>query len=179
MSLPATETTQLDFWTFVEHAVAALRSDAVSENPWASEVLLALNRASDLITYDLESSIHRPRGFSWSAFRLLFVLWLGGNMESRKAARVANMSRATVSNVSGSLEERGYLLREVSAEDRRSLDLRLTPAGLELIRSLYTEQNRRETQWASSLTAEERSTLTRLLTKLIGGRDQMGARIRE
>src|SRR5690348_2768644 len=59
----------LDFWSFVASATRTLADEHGFGQQRATEVLLTLNRASDLVTYDLEASVHRPRGRSWSAFR--------------------------------------------------------------------------------------------------------------
>lgn len=72
----------LDYWSFVELAQERLNSKFGGEHHRsATEVLLTLNRASDIVTYDLEAAVHRPRGRSWSAYRLMFVIWLAGPIE--------------------------------------------------------------------------------------------------
>src|SRR3546814_9763194 len=61
-------------------------------------------RTDTLFPYTtLFRSIHRPRGWSWSSFRLLFVTWLAGPIEPKAAAKLTGMSRAAVSNLSKSL----------------------------------------------------------------------------
>lgn len=65
----------LDYWSFVELAQERLNSKFGGEHHRsATEVLLTLNRASDIVTYDLEAAVHRPRGRSWSAYRLMFEI---------------------------------------------------------------------------------------------------------
>lgn len=52
----------LDYWSFVELANRRLSSRYGDYHEQATEVLLTLNRASDIVTYDLEAAVHRPRG---------------------------------------------------------------------------------------------------------------------
>ena len=44
----------------------------------AMTMVLLLHRVANTVVYDLESTVHRPAGWSWSAFRLLFALWVAG-----------------------------------------------------------------------------------------------------
>ena len=110
---------ELDFWSFVALANRRLAEDYGFKHPLATEALLTLNRASDLVTYDLEAAVHRPRGRSWSAFRLLFVVWLAGPLESKSAARLTGMSRAAVSNLTKVLVADGLLHRTPDERDGR------------------------------------------------------------
>ena len=107
----------LNFWSFIELANKRLATEHGFRDQLATEVLLTLNRASNVVTYDLESSIHRPRGWSWSSFRLLFVTWLAGPIEPKAAAELTGMSRAAVSNLSKSLLADGLIDRRPTEND--------------------------------------------------------------
>jgi MarR family transcriptional repressor of emrRAB len=168
----------LDYWSFVELAKERLDHEFDDNDARATRVILTLNRAASLVTYDLESSIHRPRGGSWSAFRMMFVIWLAGPMEPNVVANLAGMSRAAVSNLAKTLVARGLLRKDAAAVDGRAVTLTLTDAGLAEIRDIFREQNRRETSWASVLTDIEQDLLVMLLEKLMSQRDQVGARAR-
>lgn len=156
-----------EFWDFVEAASSTLSASGHSTDPSATRLLLTLNRASAVVTYDLEASIHRPRGRSWAAFRLMFVLWLAGPLESKRVAELTGQSRAATSNLTAPLVAAGVISRAADPQDRRSVRLALTEAGRTEIVELFAEHHRREQQWAQALSAEERATLTRLLEKLI------------
>ncbi|HVV08500.1 MarR family winged helix-turn-helix transcriptional regulator [Amycolatopsis sp.] len=170
------ERAELDFWSFVELANSRLAGEFGFRHQLATEVLLTLNRASNIVTYDLEASVHRPRGRSWSAFRLLFVTWLAGPMEAKKAAELTGMSRAAVSNLSKSLVADGLLDRAPGAHDGRSVLLSLTEAGRAEMVETFREQNEREYEWTSVLTEAEQRILVMLLDKLITNRDQFDVR---
>jgi DNA-binding MarR family transcriptional regulator len=160
----------LDFWSFVALANRRLSEEYGFRHQLATEVLLTLNRASDLVTYDLEAAVHRPRGRSWSAFRLMFVVWLAGPLEPKTAARLTGMSRAAVSNLAKMLVADGLLDRTPDERDGRSVQLSLTESGhIEMV-SVFREHNEREFGWASVLTEAEQRILVMLLDKLITGR---------
>ncbi|MEU6644116.1 MarR family transcriptional regulator [Saccharomonospora sp. NPDC046836] len=159
----------LDFWSFIALANRRLAGEYGFRHQLATQVLLTLNRASDLVTYDLEAAVHRPRGRSWSAFRLMFVVWLAGPLEPSGAARLTGMSRAAVSNLTKTLVADGLLDRTPGERDGRSVRLSLTPAGHEEMVAVFSEHNEREFRWAGALTEEEQRILVMLLDKLITG----------
>lgn len=165
-----------DLWTFAERAAGYFQSTGDFTDPRATRLLLTLNRASEVITYDLESSVHRPQGRSWAAFRIMFVTWVAGPLESKKAAELTGMSRAAVSNLTNPLVEAGVLARTRDDQDKRSVRLSLTQVGRDAIEQLFAEHNRREHQWAQVLTDEEQDTLVALLNKLVDGGRAFGAR---
>jgi len=162
--------TELDFWSFVALANRRLAEEYGFRHQLATEVLLTLNRASDLVTYDLEAAVHRPRGRSWSAFRLLFVVWLAGPLEPKSAARLTGMSRAAVSNLVKVLVADGLLDRTPDEHDGRSVRLSLTEAGHDEMVSVFQEHNEREFGWTDALTETEQRILVMLLGKLITSR---------
>jgi DNA-binding MarR family transcriptional regulator len=167
---------ELDFWSFVALANRRLANEYGFRHQLATEVLLTLNRTSNIVTYDLEASVHRPRGRSWSAFRLLFVTWLAGPLEPKRAAVLTGMSRAAVSNLTKALLAEGLLARTPDARDGRSVRLSLTKSGHREMVEVFREQNEREYEWTSVLTDDEQRTLVRLLDKLITNRDQFDVR---
>ena len=166
---PAAEpaASELDFVSFVRHAVTELSRRIPSADSAATELILTLNRAAMYITYDLESAVHRPRGWRWSGFRVLFVLWLVGDMDPTSAARITGMSRAAVSSVAKTLAAEGLIERKRHDIDGRSIVIGLTAVGLSRLEEGFAEHNRREQYWASGLTSTEQRTLISLLRKLI------------
>lgn len=166
----------IDYWSFVELAQERLNSKFGEHHRSATEVLLTLNRASDIVTYDLEAAVHRPRGRSWSAYRLMFVIWLAGPIEPNVAARLTGMSRAAVSNLAKPLVEAGVLTRTPAEHDARSVQLSLTESGENEIVETFRAQNEREAAWTDVLTDAEQQILVMLLNKLITDRSQFDIR---
>ncbi|MGC0362354.1 MarR family transcriptional repressor of emrRAB [Rhodococcus sp. 27YEA15] len=163
---------ELNFWSFIDLANNRLAEEVGVHHKLATELLLTLNRASNIVTYDLESSVHRPRGWSWSSFRLLFVTWLAGPIEPKAAAELTGMSRAAVSNLSKTLINDGLIDSRPSKKDGRSIQLFLTDAGRRAMVDTFGEQNERELAWADVLTEAEQRILLLLLNKLITNRSQ-------
>lgn len=159
----------LDFLTFVEFAVAKATAELAEIEPVSMRLVLALHRVTDSLVYDLESTVHRPSGWSWAGFRVLFVLWLAGPSDSKTVAKLSGMSRSAVSALVKTLERDGLVTRTQSPADRRSVEVRLTAAGHDAIVSTYTRHNRREQDWTDSLTKPEQLVLIGLLEKIALG----------
>ncbi|MCO1653814.1 MarR family winged helix-turn-helix transcriptional regulator [Pseudonocardia humida] len=132
----------------------------------AMAMVLLLHRVASTVVYDLESTVHRPAGWSWSAFRLLFALWVFGPQEGSRAAGLTGMSRAAVSSLAKTLAAAGLVHRAPDANDRRSVVFSLTGSGAARVEEAFRAHNRRESRWAELLTEDEVRTLNTVLGKL-------------
>ncbi len=132
----------------------------------AMQLVLLLHRVTNVVIYDLESIVHRPAGWSWSAFRALFTLWISGPLEPSKLATESGMSRQAVSALAKTLTSDGLIERTTVEGDGRSIVLSLTEHGKRRLDKAFREHNVRESEWVSALSATEQRTLTALLTKL-------------
>ncbi|GAA2026775.1 MarR family transcriptional regulator [Agromyces tropicus] len=132
----------------------------------AMSIVLWLHRVANVITYDLESSVHRPRGLSWPAFRLMFTIWVSGTMESKAAASQSGMSRAAVSSLTNTLDNLGLVTRTADPSDKRKILLDLTDAGRVTLEAALRENNVQESKWTAGLAPDEATELVRLLRKL-------------
>lgn len=75
--MPAEPATRdLDYLTFVDYAIAKTTAELPAVDATAMRLGLTLHRLTSALVYDWESTVHRPRGWSWGGFRVLFVLWL-------------------------------------------------------------------------------------------------------
>lgn len=165
---------ELDYWSFVELARTRLGERFAPELLQANQAILSLNRAAGAITYDLESTIHRPRLGSWAAYTLLFVLWNAGPLPSHRLAELSNMSRAAVSNMTKTLLHKGLIEKRPHSRDGRAIVLHLTESGTEAIEETLGEEIGREQEWMSTLTDIEQQLLIQLLHKLVGNRGEDG-----
>jgi DNA-binding MarR family transcriptional regulator len=156
----------LDFWTFVDAAVERAQDKLPGIEPEAMRLILTLYRVTNMVIYDMESVVHRPRGWSYPGFRLLFTLWIAGPMEAKRAAELSGMSRQAVSALVGTLDRDGLVSKVPDEKDRRAVRLSLTAKGEATIGEAFVTHNERESLWAETLSAEERETLVRLLGKL-------------
>lgn len=81
-------------------------------------------------------------------------------------SRYSNVSRNTISALLRGLEEQGLVTREVDADDRRRFHIRLTPLGREVAMERAPRFVAHTESLFADLTADERETLLRLLTKV-------------
>jgi DNA-binding MarR family transcriptional regulator len=107
-------------------------------------------------------------------FGALNVLHRLGEASQRELCDALDLDRSTVAGLVARLEARGLVARVRAAADRRRNVVRLTDAGLDLLRSLVPAAARVDDVLTSALTAQERETLQRLLTKILG--DDQGLR---
>lgn len=156
----------LDFLTFAEAALDTTVERLPETDPRAMRLILLLYRLTNAVVYDLESTVHRPAGWSWSAFRLTFTLWVAGPLESRQAAVLSGMSRAAVSSLTNTLTASGVLERSPDPRDGRGVLLSLTEHGRDALESTFRVHNEREAEWAALLSPEELDTLNTVLGKL-------------
>lgn len=170
------ETGELDYWSFVTLAKQRVGERLNIADVDSSHLALSLNRASGIITHVTESEVHRPLKLNWSAFRMLFVLWVVGEIEQSKLTLLTNSSKATVSNVSNGLLKQELIVRTPSEKDRRTFLLKLTPQGEQTVTEAYSQQNEILLQWSSVLDDDERQILMNLLEKLMKRRDIFGYR---
>jgi len=167
---------ELDFWSFVDLAVARAGATGDAVEPDAMRLVIGLHRVASMLVYDLESSVHRPSGWSWAGFRLLFALWVAGPQDAGTAAHLSGMSRPAVSALVRTLERDGLLARTSGQRDRRVVLLTLTEAGRDALVEAFHAHHERERLWASALSGAEQRELSRLLGKLSAGVE--GRRIR-
>ncbi|KLL95934.1 MarR family transcriptional regulator [Rhodococcus sp. IITR03] len=176
---PFSRRDELDFLASVEVAVGAIAQRKPDADPKAARMVLQLTRVADVVAYDIESRVHRPHGWSWSGFRVLFALWVAGPLESRQVTRMTGMSRAGVSALVKTLERDGLLVRTRAATDRRTIELALTQHGEHLVDQVLDEHHEREKLWADALTPNEQVQLAGLLDKLSRAATDLGANTRE
>jgi DNA-binding MarR family transcriptional regulator len=151
---------------FVDRAVDDTADRLQGVDREAMQLVLLLHRVTNAVVYDLESTVHRPAGWSWSAFRAAFTLWISGPLEPSRLAEQSGMSRQAVSALAKTLEAEGFVQRRTAEHDARSVLLSLTPLGAERLEQLFVHHNQREAEWAGVLDPDERRTLSHLLAKL-------------
>jgi DNA-binding MarR family transcriptional regulator len=132
----------------------------------AFAVAFSVIRAAERLTYELETA-HRPMGWTWPGFRVLFWIWLLGPLEPRQIATIASSSRASISSALNTLERNGFVVRSRGSTDRRLVTVELTEKGAERMAEAFAAANRREREVTAGLSAEERRTLAELLRRLL------------
>jgi DNA-binding MarR family transcriptional regulator len=82
-------------------------------------------------------------------------------------ASAIGMTRGAVSKLIDRLCEKRLVTRDQAANDRRYLDVRLTPAGRALVPKLAALADQNDAEFFSSLTPDERRRLEATLRKLV------------
>jgi MarR family transcriptional regulator, organic hydroperoxide resistance regulator len=111
----------------------------------------------------LERTVLADVGLSFTAFTVMWVLWIWGEMESRDLAIDAGITKGTLTGVVGTLERRGLVARRRDAADGRLVRVASTPSGDTLMAGLFARFNEGETRIVSGLGADESRQLATLL----------------
>jgi len=130
-------------------------------------VTFNLMRMATRMSQSLEADVHGPAGWSMAGFRVMFVVWVAGELAPNEIARLSGLSRAAVSSVLNTLERDGLAERSRESDDRRVVTVRLTTVGRKRLTKAYLEQNRREGELLSGLSRRELEQLNTLLRRMI------------
>ncbi|GAA2209524.1 MarR family transcriptional regulator [Nonomuraea monospora] len=161
----------LEYAAYARERLAAMPAPA---DPEAFALAYHLLQLAYLLVTDLETRIHRPRGWTLPGFRLMFKLWLLGPTQPVRLAEISAMSRSAVTNAVNTLERAGLVERGPVPGDGRAVVVALTGAGEEAVREAFAEQARREGEWFAPLGEAEREQLTGLLIRILRERPAMG-----
>lgn len=126
-----------------------------------------LFRLSARLIGDLEQEVYRPAGLSAAGFRVLFTVWVFGELEPRRIADLSGVSRAAVSSVLNTLERDGFAERTRELADRRLVTVRLTDRGERRLIETYRRQNRREQEVFAALPAEQLHHFSHIMRVLL------------
>ncbi|WP_237103774.1 MarR family winged helix-turn-helix transcriptional regulator [Nonomuraea sp. MG754425] len=157
----------LEYGAYARDRLAAMPPPA---DPEAFSLAYHLLQLAYLLVTDLETRIHRPRGWTLPGFRLMFKLWLLGPTQPVRLAEISAMSRSAVTNAVNTLERGGLVERLPVPGDGRAVVVALTEAGQEAVRAAFAEQALREEEWFAPLGEGEREYLTALLTRILRAR---------
>lgn len=160
----------LDAGEFERVAVEAVSAAAPDADLDALRASFDLIRASTRLVQRLEAEVHRDAGWSMAGFRVMFCVWVGGELEPRDIARLSGLSRAAVSSVLNTLERDGLVERFRESDDRRLVTVRLTRDGADRLVAAYRRQNEVEQDFFGGLSAADRRRLARDLAGLLDAR---------
>jgi MarR family 2-MHQ and catechol resistance regulon transcriptional repressor len=138
----------------------------VVDDPLAHRALDGLLRAEAAVRRRLSADLERE-GLSAAGFSVLVVLvTAGGELELRTLRRRLGSSKASATEVTGTLEHRGLVRRERPPHDRRTVLVGITGLGQELVDRLFPEHASRVALTFSALDDDEKRTLAELCRKL-------------
>lgn len=138
----------------------------------AMAVASNLFRAANAVRNHLERTVLQPHDLTWTAFVVLWVVWIWERVETRIIADEVGVSKATLSGVLATLERRELLTRSRSATDGRLVIVELTPAGRRLMKRLFPSFNQQEQLVVSAIDRDQlpaAAEMLRLLTQAASG----------
>jgi DNA-binding MarR family transcriptional regulator len=115
----------------------------------------------------LERTVLADAGLSFTAFTVMWVLWVWGEMESRELAIDAGVTKGTLTGVVSTLERRGLVSRRRDAFDGRLVQVSATSAGEALMAGLFARFNDGERRIVAGLDDDESKQLAHLLRKVL------------
>ncbi|MEV2275307.1 MarR family transcriptional regulator [Nocardiopsis sp. NPDC049922] len=124
-------------------------------------------RAASAVRQHLENTVLRDSDLTWTAFVVLWVVWVWGESETRTVAEEAGISKGTLTGVARTLEARGLLRRSKHPTDGRLVLLTLTERGEELMGRVFPAFNEEEAFVTARLGDEECGTLADLLRRVV------------
>jgi DNA-binding MarR family transcriptional regulator len=142
-----------------ERNVAA-RLDELPLDYEAMAAISNLFRAANAARNHLERSVLADEDLTWTAFVVLWVVWIWEPIETRDIAAEAGVSKATLSGVLTTLEARGLVRRKRSTTDGRLVLVNLTARGRKLMPRLFSAFNVEERHLVQSIPVRGRQAMT-------------------
>lgn len=134
-------------------------------------VVTNLYRAAQGLRNKMEREVLAKHGLSWTSFSILYDLWIWDSVETKKLALSAGVSKATISNITNTLERKELCYRKVDNRDRRITCVVLTDKGRKVMEELYPRFHEGEVEVVSSLSIEEQKVISSLLRRVIREND--------
>lgn len=119
----------------------------------------------------MEREVLSQYGLSWTAFSMLYDLWIWESIETKKLAQSAGVSKATISNITKTLEHKELCFRKSDIRDKRMTYVVLTDKGKQVMEELYPQFHKGEIEIVSGLSVEEQKSMETLLRRLIREND--------
>jgi DNA-binding MarR family transcriptional regulator len=124
-------------------------------------------RAANAVRNHLERRVLAAHGLTWTAWVVMWVIWIWGEIESRHVAAEAGISKATLTGVQKTLVAKGLVDRKVHPDDARRTLLSLTDPGLLLMGEVLPAFNAEETRVTGDLDEDSVLSLARSLRTVV------------
>jgi MarR family transcriptional regulator, organic hydroperoxide resistance regulator len=149
-----------------EQAVAS-RLGALPLDFEAMAAISNIYRASTAIRNHLERSVLHENDLTWTAFVVLWVVWIWDGPQTRHVAEEVGISKGTLTGVLKTLETRGLVERHDHPDDGRLVLVRLTGKGEKLMTRLFPAFNAEEAFVARPLNSKQRTGLADSLRAIV------------
>lgn len=153
----------------------ALASETVPDLPVREVILLRLllmtgNAALEEVERNL-----KPYGMNDSDFRTLMMIYCapGGRASPGELCDAAQQGATNMTRIANVLVKLGFVTRAASVEDRRRVELSITPAGRKFARKVLPGLFPRVHGAFASLSATEKKTLAHLLRRVAANIDNL------
>jgi DNA-binding MarR family transcriptional regulator len=133
--------------------------------PLATETVMNVIRTADLL-FDGIGRLLRPLGVSTAGGLVLGLLRDHGSLSPTALGEKLIVTRATVTGLVDSLERRKLVERSPHPQDRRSLLIRITPIGLEVLSEVRRVVHDQERDWMRGFSDAELTTLIAALHRV-------------
>lgn len=150
----------------------------LESNRWdrhSVSVVWHMIRIAHLAEHTIEYEVHRPLGWTWAGFRVMYNTLVDGVSEPAKLAEILGVSRPTVTSVLNRLERDGLVSRAPSPVDGKRVEVRLTETGRQAVLTALPVQVATEERLLSVLAPEKRRQLSELLAELFSRLDEAGS----
>ena len=135
-------------------------------NPAATEAAMNLVRTADMLVKRIGDLV-QPFGLSpSSALALGILVDANSPLPPNQIASRLIISRATVTGLLDSLQQRGYVRRLPHSSDRRMLLIEPTESGRRVAHEFRVVVHRRQTEWLAALSETEQGQLIDMLHRL-------------
>lgn len=115
----------------------------------------------------MEREVLSEYGLSWTSFSILYDLWIWGSLETKKLAESSGVTKATISNITNTLEKKELCYRKVDTRDRRMTYVAITDKGKQVMEELYPQFHQGEVEIVSDLSVDEQKSMSNLLRRVI------------
>jgi DNA-binding MarR family transcriptional regulator len=124
-------------------------------------------RVATTVRNHMERTVLAEPDLSFTAFTVMWVLWIWGEQEARHVADESGISRGTLTGVVTTLENRGLVRRRSHPDDKRSVLVALTRRGDALMDRLFPSFNAEEAKVSADLSARQKDQLADALRTIL------------
>ncbi|HEY0119682.1 MAG TPA: MarR family transcriptional regulator [Cellulomonas sp.] len=143
---------------------------AGEEKPARDDLVDALVRTAHA-TMAVLTRVGAENDLSMTQMRALAIL-RGRRLRMTALADYLGLEKSTMTGLVDRAERRGLVARAPSADDRRAVDVLLTPAGIELGEHVGPRVAAELSALTGRLTPDERTAVRELLERMLDGRDE-------
>ena len=126
----------------------------------------ALNQAAEVTSLGFQSVYRKKYGISRTEWRVLAHLGEFGQMTAKEICERASLHKTKVSRAVVALEDKRWLNRSTSEQDRRAEHLILSTAGEQAYHALTKEADKLNAKLVAGLSADELATFRKVLDAL-------------